>query len=108
MVAQGMYVVIRQGKYPARFRLEATAEFREFQKIHSSQPGYQGTTVAHLGQGRYVTVTAWETEHDMHTARKALQSMADRLLNAHMLEPSDLIGTGPVVYCDSGDNAGHR
>ena len=38
MVAQGMYVVIRQGKYPARFRLEATAEFREFQKIHKSHP----------------------------------------------------------------------
>ena len=44
----------------------------------------------------------------MHAARKPLQSMADRLLNTHMLEPSDLIGTGPVVYCDSGDNAGDR
>ena len=33
MLAVGMYVVVREARYPAEFSVKLTAEFREFQKF---------------------------------------------------------------------------
>jgi hypothetical protein len=99
-VEQGLCVVVRSSSYPASFSLQSSPEFAEFQRIHSAQPGYRGTIVVSVGDGKYITMTAWQSESDMRAARQALEPVADRLLNSRMTSVSNLLGTGTIVYSD--------
>jgi hypothetical protein len=95
-----MYAVFRETTYPPDKPLHLQREFKEFQDAHARRPGYRGTIVTDVGNGRYLTVTLWESEADMNAAREALGPVVGRLLNPMMTTPAVLLGTGRVVVDD--------
>jgi hypothetical protein len=95
-----MYAVFRESSYPPDKPVYETQEFLEFQRTHANRPGYQGTVMADVGRGRFLTLTLWESAEDMDSAREALGPVVERLLNPLMTSPSKLHGTGPVVVND--------
>lgn len=95
-----MYAVFRETYYPPDMEVQETKEFKRFQDKHAEQPGYRGTIVTNVDEGRYLTVTLWETKEDMDNARKALGQVVMEILNPVMAFPAKLLGTGPVVVND--------
>jgi hypothetical protein len=102
-----MHAVFREAKYPGDLPIEQTPQFQEFHKVHAARPGYVGTVVARLDEQRYLQVTLWQSEHDMHAAREALTPVVERLLNPLMVTPSVLLGTGRVVFTDVAATRAH-
>ena len=95
-----MYAVARETTYIPGAPVFRSPEFLEFQEAHAKRPGYRGTVVVDVGEGRYVTLTLWQTADDMNAAREALSPIVQRLLEPLMMAPSVLLGTGPVVVND--------
>lgn len=52
-----MYAVFRENTYPADLKLAEHPDFQEFQRLHADRPGYAGTVVAEIGDGRYLSIT---------------------------------------------------
>ena len=63
-----MYAVFRESSYPPDKPVYETQEFLEFQRAHANRPGYQGTVMADVGRGRFLTLTLWESAEDMDSA----------------------------------------
>jgi hypothetical protein len=95
-----MYAVVRETNYAPENPIYQTEQFREFQQEHSRLHGYQGTIVADVGSGRFITLTLWQTSEDMTAGREIMGPVVERLLNPLMIAPAKLIGTGPVVVDD--------
>jgi hypothetical protein len=95
-----MHAVFRESTYPDGYSVADSPEFTEFQRAHAGLAGYVGTVVAHVGGGRHLTVTLWETEDAMRAAREAIGPAVQRFLGAVMTAPAVLLGTGPVVVND--------
>ena len=95
-----MYAVVRETTYPVDTPLGARPGFKAFQDAHSALRGYRGTVVAHVGGGRHITVTLWETAGDMAAAREAIGPAVGKLIEPLMTAPAQLIGTGDVAYTD--------
>lgn len=97
-----MYAVVRETTYPVDKALTERPEFTAFQDAHAAQPGYRGTIVSHLGNGRHVTVTLWDTAEHMAAARDSIGPAIKTLIEPLMTQPTKLLGTGEVVYTDIG------
>lgn len=97
-----MYAVVRESIYPEDAPLAARPQFSTFQGVHAAQLGYRGTIVTHLGEGRHITVTLWDTAEHMDAAREAIGPAVQRLIEPLMAQPARLLGTGEVVYTDIG------
>ena len=95
-----MYAVFRETTYRPNRPPQLQREFQEFQEAHAKRPGYRGTVVTDVGNGRYLTVTLWETEADMNAAREALGPVVGRLLEPILTSPAVLLGSGRVVVDD--------
>ena len=95
-----MYAVFRENTYPTEFDPNTNSNFQEFQQAHAGQQGYRGTIVADAGGGRFLSITLWETQDEMKSAREALGPVVGRLLDPLMASPSKLLGTGKVVVND--------
>jgi hypothetical protein len=95
-----MYAVFRETRYPPGRNVVSTPEYQEFNVVHAAQPGYRGTVVADVGDGRLLTVTLWETAEAMAAAREALGPVVVRTLDPLMITPAILLGTGRVVVND--------
>ena len=95
-----MYAVFRETFYPPATKIEEVDAFKEFQDKHARQPGYIGTVVTHAGEGRYLTITLWQTKENMDNAREALGPVVEKYLNPIMTPPAKLLGTGKVVVND--------
>jgi hypothetical protein len=95
-----MYAVVRETTYPLDKPLAARPEFAAFQDAHATQPGYRGTIVTHLGEGRHVTVTLWDTAQHMDAARNAIGPTVKAQIAPLMAQPTRLLGTGEVAYTD--------
>lgn len=95
-----MHAVVRETTYAAGTQIEETDAFQQFQDAHASLPGYSGTVVVNAGNGRFYTLTLWESAEAMAAAREAIGPMVTRALEPLMTEPSRLLGTGPVVVND--------
>jgi hypothetical protein len=100
-----VFAVFRETTYEADKPMYESAEFQEFQRAHALRPGYEGTIVADVGDGRFLTVTLWDNASDMDAARDALGPVVGRLLNPMMTTPAKLLGTGKVVVNDLVDSA---
>ncbi|HEX5354385.1 MAG TPA: hypothetical protein VFW60_09910 [Rhodanobacteraceae bacterium] len=100
-----MFAVIRDTTHPADKSLRERPEFKAFQDKHAAQPGYRGTIVTHLGNGRHVTLTLWDTVEHMNAAREAIGPVVKTLIDPIMTTPARLLGTGEVVYIDVGSGA---
>jgi len=95
-----MYAVFRETSYAADQKIEETEAFKAFQDKHAKQSGYLGTVVTNVGEGRYLTVTLWQSKKNMDDAREVLVPVVEDLLNPIMTAPTKLLGTGPVVVND--------
>ena len=95
-----MHAVFRETTYAPDKPIHLSREFQEFQQAHARRPGYCGTVVADAGNGRFLTLTLWDTAEAMHSAREALGPVVERLLEPLMTSPSVLLGTGQVVVND--------
>jgi hypothetical protein len=97
-----MYAVVRETTYQVDRALADRPEFTAFQDAHATQPGYLGTLVTHLGNGRHVTVTLWDTSEHMNAARNTIGPAVKTLIEPLMTQPTELLGTGEVAYTDIG------
>ena len=95
-----MFAVIRETTYPTDAPLGARPEFIRFQEMHAAQPGYRGTIVTHLGGGRHITATLWDTVDAMNAARDIIGPTVEELIAPLMSAPTKLLGTGEVAYTD--------
>ena len=95
-----MHAVFRETTYAPEDDVVDSDAFGEFQRVHASREGYRGTVVAHVGGGRLLTVTLWESADAMNAAREALGPVVGRLLDPRMTAPAVLLGTGRVVVND--------
>ena len=95
-----MHAVLRETTYAPERPIYKTPEFHEFQELHAGRRGYRGTVLVDAGNGRFLTLTLWETAEDMSAAREALGPIVQRLLDPLMTAPSRLVGTGLVVVDD--------
>ena len=95
-----MYAVLRLNSFdPVKLAVSADG-LEEFDKIHAAQPGYVGSVVVDLGEGRRFVLNLWETEQHGAAALQVLGPEVGRLLGPLMAAPSQLIGAGPVLSSD--------
>ena len=95
-----MYAIIRETTYdPARLS-QGQDPFAAFQAAHARQPGYRGSIVVDVGNGRQLAVNLWESEEHAAAALPAMVPEVQRLLEPMMAGPSQLLGAGPVVLAD--------
>jgi len=95
-----MFAVIRESTYPSGEPLAQVPQFKAFQDAHSALPGYLGTIVTHLGGGRHITITLWDSAEHMNAARGAIGPAVKALIEPLMTAPAQLLGTGEVAYAD--------
>lgn len=95
-----MYAVFRETRSAPNREVVPTPGYQEFHAAHAAQPGYRGTVVADVGEGRLLTVTLWATAEAMAAAREALGPVVARALDPLMTAPAVLLGTGRVVVND--------
>jgi hypothetical protein len=95
-----MFAVIRETTYSLDAPLAERPEFKAFQDKHVILPGYLGTLVTHLGNGRHITVTLWDTADHMKAARDAIGPTVKTFIEPIMISPPTLVGTGEVAYAD--------
>lgn len=95
-----MYAIVRDTRYdPAKLR-HGRAQLAEFQELHARQPGYCGTVVVDVGDGRWISVNLWEREQDAQAALPVMVPVVQRLIEPMTTEPLQLVGAGPVVLTD--------
>jgi len=95
-----MYAIVRDASYDGARLAQGAAQLDEFQAIHARQPGYQGTIVVDIGNGRRITVNLWESEGQATAALPKMVPEVERLLTPLLTAPAQLIGAGPVVISD--------
>jgi hypothetical protein len=95
-----MHAVVRETSYSPEAPIYKTQQFQEFQKEHANLNGYQGTVLVEVGDGRFLTLTLWQTAEDMIAAREAMGPVVERTVNPLMTSRAKLLGTGPVVFDD--------
>jgi hypothetical protein len=95
-----MYAVLRLNTFdPVKLAVSADL-LEEFDRIHAAQPGFVGSVVVDLGDGRRFALNLWESEQHSTAALQVLGQEVGRLLGTLMAAPSQLIGAGPVLSSD--------
>ena len=92
-----MHAVMRETFCGLKQPIQDRKEFKDFQSLHSARQGYGGTVVVDTGNGRFLTLTLWQTVADAERARIALGPEIERPLNPLMTAPTNLLGTREVV-----------
>lgn len=92
-----MYAVVRLNTWNDEKRSAAADDVAEFDRIHAEQPGFLGSLVVDLGEGREATVNLWTSEERATAALPVVGPAVQRLMAPLMAEPSQLLGTGTVV-----------
>ena len=95
-----MYAIVRATTYDRQKLRNGRAQLDEFQAIHAQQPGYRGTVVVDVGDGRWISVNLWEREQDAQAALPKMVPMVQRLIEPLTAGPSQLVGAGLVVLTD--------
>ena len=92
-----MYAVVRVNAWDAKKRVNAGKDIEEFDRIHADQPGFLGSLMVDLGDGRDAIVNLWKSEEQAIAALPVLGPAVARLLEPLMAEPSVLVGAGEVT-----------
>lgn len=92
-----MYAVVRVNTWDATKRTAAADDVAEFDRLHAEQPGFVGSLAVDLGGDRQAIINLWESEEQANAALPTMGPAVGRLLEPLLAEPSELIGTGPVV-----------
>jgi hypothetical protein len=94
-----MFAIVRLNSFDP-VKLAASTALEEFDQIHRSQPGYVGSVVVALEEGRRLVVNLWESEEDSAAALSVVGPEVGRLLEPLMSSPSELVGAGTVLSTD--------
>jgi hypothetical protein len=93
-----MYAVIRKLIYDKdRLAAGGQQQLDEFSAIHERQPGFRGSLVMQVDDGRTVALNIWESEADAMAGLELLRPAVQQLLEPLLEQPAVLIGAGPVV-----------
>ncbi len=92
-----MYAVVRVNTWDNAKRAAAAGDVAEFDRIHTEQPGFLGSLVVNLGEGRNAILNLWRSEEQATAALAVVGPAVRRLLEPLMAEPSQLIGAGEVI-----------
>ncbi|MBB3036521.1 hypothetical protein [Hoyosella altamirensis] len=92
-----MYAVVRVNHFDTEKLTAHSTDVAEFDRIHAEQPGFIGSLIVDLGDGKQATVNLWDKEESAKTALPRIGPVVGQLLNPLMAAPSELLGTGPVI-----------
>jgi hypothetical protein len=95
-----MHAILRVNSFDPDKLAAASDRLDEFDRIHSAQPGYVGSVVVGLGEGRRFVLNLWESAEHSDAALSVLGPEVNRLLGPLMQGPSELIGVGTVISSD--------
>lgn len=95
-----MYAVVRLNSFEANKLAGSADSLKQFDEAHAAQPGYVGSIVVDLQDGRRLVLNLWDSEAHSAAALSVLGPEAARVLNPLMSKPSELIATGPVISTD--------
>ncbi len=95
-----MYAVVRVNWFDPDKLVAARDMLAEFDEAHAAQPGYVGSVVVDLQDGRRLVLNMWESQEHAGAALAVLGPEVGRLLNPLMSNPSQLVGVGTVVSTD--------
>jgi hypothetical protein len=95
-----MYAVARINRYDPEKFSASSGNLDEFDRIHRAQHGYVGTATVDLRDGRHLVLNLWESEEDAAAALRVVGPEVGRLLAPLMSGPSELLGTGDVLFTD--------
>jgi hypothetical protein len=94
---RSMYAVVRVNTWDRAKQADAAADVADFDDIHGQQPGFLGSLVVELGEGRNAILNLWESEEHATAALPVVGPAVARLLEPLFAEPSQLVGTGDVI-----------
>ena len=95
-----MHAVARLTSFdPAKLAAAGDA-LEQFDQAHRTQPGYAGTVVVELHEGRRLILNLWDSEEHSTAALSVLGPDVERALTPLMSDGSELIGVGTVTYTD--------
>jgi hypothetical protein len=92
-----MYAVVRVNTWDQEKQTGAADDVAEFDRIHGRQPGFLGSLVVDLGEGRTAILNLWESEEQATAALPVVGPAVARLLEPLFADPSQLVGTGEVI-----------
>lgn len=92
-----MYAVVRLNHFDAAKLDQHADDVAEFDRIHAEQPGFVGSLIVDLGDGKQATVNLWDKQESAEAALPRIGPVVGRLLNPLMASPSHLLGTGHVI-----------
>ena len=95
-----MYAIVRIATYDPAAVEKGQKQLDEFQEVHASQPGYAGTVVVDVGDGRWVTVNVWDSQESATAALPRMIPVVQRQVEPLLVTPSEMIGAGRVVFTD--------
>ena len=92
-----MYAILRVNTYDPDKLAAAADRMEEFDRLHSAQPGAEGSIGVDLGEGRRFVLNLWESVEASRAGQRVLVPHLQRLLVPLMSEPSQFLGAGPVI-----------
>ena len=95
-----MFGVVRESTFDVVKKAGASKQVEEFARIRAQQPGYRGAVTVDAGDGRTLTILLWETEEQNQAASAKITPEAERLMGPIWKTPSQVIGSGEVIYND--------
>jgi hypothetical protein len=95
-----MYAVLRMNSFDPDKLAASRGSLERFDKVHAAQPGYVGSVVVDLGEGRRFALNVWQSEEHSTAALSILGPEVGRLLTPLLASPSELIGVGTVISSD--------
>jgi len=95
-----MYAIVRKNTFDSSKLAEGQRTVDEFNAVHAKQVGYRGSMTVDIGDGHWIVVNLWDTRESATAALPLMIPVVQRLLEPLMSEPSQLLGTGPVVMID--------
>ncbi len=101
-----MYAIVRMNTYDEQKLAAAAEQLQEFDRLHAAQPGFLGSVVVDVGEGRRFVVNLWDSQEASRSGQQVLVPEVQRLLAPLMAEPSRFLGAGPVVTWQMRDEGG--
>jgi len=95
-----MYAIVRINSFDGARLAAADESLSAFDKLHAAQPGFLGSVVVDLMNGRRLVVNLWQSEKQATAGLSVLRPEVERVLVPLMTGPSQFVGAGPVISTD--------
>ena len=95
-----LFAIVRVNTFDQDRLANTRHDLEEFDALHAGQPGYVGSLVVDLTQGRRLVVNLWQSKEQSEAALAVLSPQVGRLLNPLMTAPSEFLGAGVVLSAD--------